>query len=71
MMNCFEGSVSIKLRRYMKRHTAFSPTDAQFRFIISFAFGDLEGEYQAEQRSTTFSLMRAGRAKGTSCSHAI
>ena len=30
------------LNNLLKRHAAFTPTDAQFRFIISFAFGDLE-----------------------------
>ena len=47
----------------LKRHAAFTPTDAQFRFIITFAFGDLEGDHREEQRSTTFSLMRAVLAR--------
>ena len=51
------------LNNLLKRHTAFTPTDAQFRFIITFAFGDLEGDHREEQRSTTFSLMRAVLAR--------
>jgi U3 small nucleolar RNA-associated protein 20 len=51
------------LNNLLKRHAAFTPTDAQFRFIISFAFGDLEGDHREEQRSTTFSLMRAVLAR--------
>ena len=31
------------LNNLLKRHAAFTPTDAQFRFIVSRAFGDLEG----------------------------
>ena len=51
------------LNNLLKRHAAFTPTDAQFRFIVSRAFGDLEGEQREEQRSTTFSLMRAVLAR--------
>lgn len=51
------------LNNLLKRHAAFTPTDAQFRFIITFAFGDLEGDHREEQRSTTFSLMRAVLAR--------
>ena len=51
------------LNNLLKRHAAFTPTDAQFRFIVSHAFGDLEGEQREEQRSTTFSLMRAVLAR--------
>ena len=51
------------LNNLLKRHAAFTPTDAQFRFIVNRAFGDLEGEQREEQRSTTFSLMRAVLAR--------
>lgn len=51
------------LNNLLKRHAAFTPTEAQFRFIVSFAFGDLEGDHREEQRSTTFSLMRAVLAR--------
>jgi len=51
------------LNNLLKRHAAFTPTDAQFRFIVRFAFSDLEETHREEQRSTVFSLMRAVLAR--------
>ena len=43
---------------YAKRHAAFTPTDSQFRFLVDFAFRDLESSPEA-QRGVTFGLLRA------------
>ena len=65
------------LNNLLKRHAAFAPTDAQFRFICQRCFGDLEGDLNPMLRSgadssgggdrvsaaSTFALMRAVMAR--------
>lgn len=51
------------LNNLLKRHSGFTPTEAQFRFLVTFCFGDLEGDQREGHRSTTFSLLRAVLAR--------
>ena len=51
------------LNNLLKRHGGFTPTEAQFRFLVTFCFGDLEADQREGHRSTTFSLMRAVLAR--------
>jgi U3 small nucleolar RNA-associated protein 20 len=51
------------LNNLLKRHGNFTPTEAQFRFLVTFCFGDLEADQGEAHRSTTFALMRAVLAR--------
>ena len=51
------------LNNLLKRHGGFTPTEAQFRFLVTFCFGDLEADQREGHRNTTFSLMRAVLAR--------
>ena len=51
------------LNNLLKRHGGFTPTEAQFRFLVTFCFGDLEADQGEAHRSTTFALMRAVLAR--------
>ena len=51
------------LNNLLKRHAAFAPTDAQFRFICQRCFGDLEGDLNPMLRSG--GATRAAAATGS------